>query len=312
MAAPTKAEKYCKANYTISVNEEAREFHFKPKDPERLGTVVSFDTHPTLKEACAYIQEIDIKGDNTKTPPKASEFDFVKEITKKYTVENDGQSWVFTPKDTKIKSVFNVDSAMFSNESEACEWLYNYIQENGEPQPPTRLDVFKEAAKKFPTDKMNHGYIPLYAEKLPEKPKALLEIGCYKGDSIRMWKELFPESKIATLDLFQEYGFPDIDGVQFYKGSQSDGELLELIALDNYDVVIDDGSHGAKDQWLVIDKFLKPRVTVVIEDLHCNFDGKGFWNQGLKESDTILGRIKSGTFPYNHELFLDKIVFIYG
>lgn len=249
MAAPTKAEKYCKANFEIITNEVDREFHFGRKDGEKPGYVVSFETHPTLKEACLHVFNKDQE-------------------------DQDGEKM--------IKTMLGKDLKFF------------------------------EAAKKFPTDKMNHGYIPLYAEKLPEKPKALLEIGCYKGDSIRMWKELFPESKIATLDLFQEYGFPDIDGVQFYKGSQSDGELLELIAFDNYDVVIDDGSHGAKDQWLVINKFLKPGVTVVIEDLHCNFDGKGFWNQGLHESETILGRIKAGTFPYNHEMFLDKIVFIYG
>jgi len=253
MAAPTKAEKYCKANFNIITNETDREFHFERIDSERTGYVVSFETHPTLKDACL--------------------------------------------------DVFNSDQIEDGNKPKLpLEWS----------ERVSKVAMFMEVASKYPTDKINHGYIALYAEHLPENPKSILEIGCYRGDSIRMWREIFPDSKLATLDLFEEYGFPDVERVEFYKGSQSDTELLDVIAANNYDVVIDDGSHGARDQWLVIEKFLKPGSLVIIEDLHCNFDGNGFWNQGLPESETILGRIKSGTFNYNHEMFLDKIVFIYG
>ena len=232
-------------------------------------------------------------------------------IDENFEVTQKGDVFTFTPKEgsefTEIATIEDVE-----DKKTACLLLYDVLKPGAPEEPKDTRVSLMDLAVKHGTDKLAHGYIPFY-EKHIGTPKRLLEIGCYEGASTRMWREYFPPSvEVASLDLFIEKEQPDIDGVQFFKGNQSDVQLLEFLAANDFDVVIDDGSHGAKDQWLVLNTFVKPGTLVIIEDLHCNFDGNGFWNQGLAESETILGKIKSGSFPYKHECYLDKIVFVWG
>jgi hypothetical protein len=104
-----------------------------------------------------------------------------------------------------------------------------------------------ELAKKYSTDKLQHGYIPFYEKYLPKNPKKILEIGVKEGASIRMWREYFPEASIHGLDLFDEFPIPDIQGVTFHKGNQLDYQLLAKLRKEDFDVIIDDGSHNARD-----------------------------------------------------------------
>jgi hypothetical protein len=160
--------------------------------------------------------------------------------------------------------------------------------------------------------------MPFYAKHLPEKPKRILEIGCWKGDSLRMWRQLFPDAWLHTLDLFGENKEPkDIDGLICLKGSQSDHEVLKKTAsLDDslamtgplFDVIIDDGSHNTIDQNTTMNFLLPFAKLYVVEDLQCCTEA--FYRNGFKFEETILGRIKAGNFPHKHELYLDKIVFI--
>jgi len=52
-----------------------------------------------------------------------------------------------------------------------------------------------ELANKYETDKgsLNHNYTEVYPKYLPENPKKMMEIGIWKGSSLRMWNEYYPD-----------------------------------------------------------------------------------------------------------------------
>lgn len=191
----------------------------------------------------------------------------------------------------------------------------------------TRRQIFNKAARKYKTDKADdcekcHGYMNYYADNLPENPASLLEIGCYKGASMRMWRELFPKAELHTLDIFIENEQPkDIEGLICHKGNQSDLNLL--YTLPKFDVIIDDGSHGTRDVDISFNQLFKNNLNeggvYVIEDLHCQtlmgyryVEMRGEYPYFMAYEDTILSKMLCKTFPYKFKLFEEKIAFIYG
>lgn len=134
----------------------------------------------------------------------------------------------------------------------------------------TRLE---ELAKKYGTDKLDHGYMPFYEKYLPINPKRILEIGVKDGASIRMWREWFGKDVyIHGLDLFAEKGFPEEDGLGcntiWHKGDQRDWKILEELRKYDFDVIIDDGSHNSRDQMMTFYGLFNGKQ-YYIEDLHC-------------------------------------------
>ncbi len=135
-----------------------------------------------------------------------------------------------------------------------------------------------ELAKKYGTDKVEHGYIPFYEQFLPKNPKKILEIGVKEGKSIRMWKDYFPDAEVHGLDLFQEFPIPDIKNVIYWAGNQVDFRLLDQLRLEDFDVIIDDGSHNSRDQMMTFFGLFNGKH-YFIEDLHCC--DEEFYRQGL-------------------------------
>lgn len=167
-----------------------------------------------------------------------------------------------------------------------------------------------EISEKYSTDKKEHGYLKYYEWHLPESVNKLLEIGCLRGESMRMWHEFYPEAELHTLDLFEEFKEPDYDWLITHKGNQTDVNLMKQLAKYNFDVIIDDGSHNAQDQIISLEAMNFKYKMYVIEDLHCNEDE--FYRNGMAFEDTILGQIKADKFNYAYRLYDDKIVFIFN
>lgn len=191
----------------------------------------------------------------------------------------------------------------------------------------TRKQLFNEVARKYGTDKADdcercHGYMDYYAKELPENPVRLLEIGCFKGASMRMWRELFPKAELHTLDIFIENEMPtDIEGLICHKGNQNDISLLE--SLPTYDVIIDDGSHNAIDVQTSFDYLFKNKLNeggmYVIEDLHCQaimgyrfIEQRGEYPYFMPYDESILGKMLWDRFGFPFNLYEEKIAFIYG
>ena len=58
-------------------------------------------------------------------------------------------------------------------------------------------------AKKYGTDKHQHGYTKIYYELMKDKrndPISIFEIGIYLGNSIKMWHEFFPSGLVCGID----------------------------------------------------------------------------------------------------------------
>lgn len=171
-----------------------------------------------------------------------------------------------------------------------------------------------ELAAKYGTDKLEHGYIPFYQKHLPKEPKRILEIGVKEGASVRMWADFFPNAEIFGLDLFSdgvgskwklENEFDKNENlrerVKLFMGHQCDYFLLEELRKYNFDVIIDDGSHNARDQIMTFFGLFNGKH-YFIEDLHCNFDDP--YSQGLPElfrAVNIFSDIKRGNKSISFE-----------
>ena len=99
--------------------------------------------------------------------------------------------------------------------------------------------------RKHSTDKVAHGYLPLYERHLPEVVTSVLEIGVLRGSSLRMWAEFFPSAHIYGVDIDPRCRKHETDRIDITICSQNDAEALTRLAerANGFDVVVDDGSH---------------------------------------------------------------------
>jgi hypothetical protein len=86
-----------------------------------------------------------------------------------------------------------------------------------------------------------------YLASLRNRPFTLLELGVWKGASLSMWAENFPQATIVGLDIKLPSNGAWPKNVHVYEGSQADCSLLKAIAEKHaplgFDVIIDDASH---------------------------------------------------------------------
>lgn len=175
------------------------------------------------------------------------------------------------------------------------------------------MATLDELAIKYGSDKssLGHGYMDFYNNVLPEKPESILEIGILQGASMKVWKEKYPEAKLYGLDLFIENPIPDIEDVEWFKGSQSDEDILYVIRNNiRPKIIIEDASHNCIAHWVSLFSLISCCEIYIIEDLHTCTDP--FFRQGLEFHQTVLGAIKTGRFPFRFNLYNDKIVAIYA
>lgn len=134
---------------------------------------------------------------------------------------------------------------------------------------------------KYGTDKASshHDYLKVYDQYLsPRRDDFLtfLELGWWKGESIRMWREYFQQAEIIGLDIEAK---DPIDGVTFVHGSQTDGSLLDRIAPGGIDVIVDDASHlspHTATSFKLLWPHLVPGGLYFIEDLQVSYHPE--WN----------------------------------
>lgn len=126
-------------------------------------------------------------------------------------------------------------------------------------------------------------YFPVYESvlaPLKARPINLLEIGVFRGGSLRMWRKyLHPDSTIVGIDIdpsCDQYNDPE-QQIFVKIGSQEDAAFLQDVVAEfgRFDVVIDDGSHRNGH---IIDSFrylfangLTDNGAYIVEDLHANY-----------------------------------------
>ena len=129
--------------------------------------------------------------------------------------------------------------------------------------------MISEILKKYDTDKnkRNHMYGRVYDSILrPFDRNAKLdiaEIGVLFGESIRAWRECFPNANLMGIDILDnvENKLEDVEYVI--------SDVRRFIPEKKFDIVIDDGSHKINDIMFTVKHFqLKVGGVMIIED--CN------------------------------------------
>ncbi len=112
--------------------------------------------------------------------------------------------------------------------------------------------------------------------KFRDQPINILEIGVLRGGSMRMWEKYFPKANIFGIDIDEECLQYQSDRTKIFIGDQSDVSFLRNIKakIPRIDILIDDGSHRAKDQKITFDEMYyhvsKPGI-YLIEDIELNY-----------------------------------------
>lgn len=152
--------------------------------------------------------------------------------------------------------------------------------------------------KDRPIHKWIH-YFPIYERffaQFVNKSIIFIEIGVYRGGSMRMWRKYFgPYATIIGIDI-EPACSQFADKMTYIEiGDQKDQAFLERV-LEKYgepDIVLDDGSHTQEDIWGAF-QYLYPHIRnngiYFVEDLHtCYWPSYG---GGLGKSDTFIEKSK--------------------
>jgi hypothetical protein len=127
--------------------------------------------------------------------------------------------------------------------------------------------------------KMAH-YLPAYGALLggwQGRDVSFLEIGVYKGGSIRMWRDFFGRSsKLTFLDVDPACKALALPGTVVRIGDQADPDFLNEVGgiRGPFDLIIDDGGHMMNQQitsFSTLWPHLKDGGLYVVEDTHTSF-----------------------------------------
>lgn len=142
-------------------------------------------------------------------------------------------------------------------------------------------------------DKWVH-YFPIYTRHLAQyvgRPVSVLEIGVYRGGSMRMWAHFFgPDVRLFGVDIDPVAVTAAGDAYEVVIADQADREAMRRLAEEHgpFDVIIDDGGHGMQQQIVSIQTLfplLADGGTYLVEDCHTSY-----W------ADYEGGRGREGTF----------------
>ena len=138
-------------------------------------------------------------------------------------------------------------------------------------------ELFKEHTGESILKWSNYGDIyDKHFAKFRDQPINILEIGVLKGGSMRMWEKYFPKANIFGIDIDEECLQYQSDRTKIFIGDQADVSFLRNVKakIPRIDILIDDGSHRAKDQKITFDEMYyhvrKPGV-YLIEDIELNY-----------------------------------------
>lgn len=128
------------------------------------------------------------------------------------------------------------------------------------------------------TPRIKHHYSDVYYDLFKdrrESVKKVLEIGVAEGASLFAWRDFFPNAMIYGGEIEQKRvdNLQGLERIKVFKCNQSRIKDLDNITkeIDNFDLIVDDGSHHTSDQYLTcisIVPQLKEGFIYVIEDVH--------------------------------------------
>lgn len=132
------------------------------------------------------------------------------------------------------------------------------------------------------TDKSSafHNYTKVYADffgAVKNDPLVFLEIGIYKGNSVRLWENYFPNATLHFIDINPSMIEYSSSRAHYHFINQTDWLALHAFAKSvgvEFDIILDDGGHMMTEQIVSLNTFfpfLKRGGLYIIEDLHTSY-----------------------------------------
>ena len=145
-----------------------------------------------------------------------------------------------------------------------------------------------------------------YLKPLRRQRFTLLEVGVYRGASLRMWQAYFPKARIRGLDI--DPATAEL-GLDVTIGSQADDEVLQSLLAPDLKVVIDDGSH-VNELTLATFKYVFPRLQpgaiYVIEDTLCSYEpAHPDWSGMAYNTGLVLENVRADFDAFVSDLLHD-------
>jgi hypothetical protein len=143
--------------------------------------------------------------------------------------------------------------------------------------------------------KMDH-YLDIYDRELAPwmgERVNFLEIGVYKGGSLRMWRDFFaPQSSLTFLDIDPACKALEIEGTDIRIGDQTDVPFLQSVIREKgpFDIIVDDGGHKMDQQitsFRALWNALKDGGLYIVEDTHTSY-WPGFGGGGHKAAGSFI------------------------
>ncbi len=166
-------------------------------------------------------------------------------------------------------------------------------------------------------DKWEH-YLAIYERAMAPyltrgRPIELLEIGVQNGGSLELWhKYLPPGSRIVGIDVDPSVASLSFDtnAIEVYVADATDNDSLDqILGSRNFDIIIDDGSHFAKDIIITFDALFR-RVSAgglyIVEDLHCSYYPSH--QGGFKKPDSPIEWFKNFADAVNYDYITESDV----
>jgi cephalosporin hydroxylase len=157
-----------------------------------------------------------------------------------------------------------------------------------------------------------HHYFDIYTrhfERYRGRPITMLEIGVFRGGSLRMWKEYFhPDSTIVGIDIDKSCQAHEIANQKVFVriGSQADPAFLATVngEFGPFDIILDDGSHKTHHQIVsfgaLFRSALKDDGCYMVEDVHSNY-----WIKHVDSPETFIDLSKQ-MVDMLHEPYFDR------
>jgi Methyltransferase domain len=154
------------------------------------------------------------------------------------------------------------------------------------------------------TDKSSafHNYTRIYSRYFKEcknKPIKFLEIGIYKGDSVRFWEAYFSKAELHFIDITDKHIHYHSSRASYHLIDQTNvRELRRFASVDGpFDIILDDGGHTMHQQissFLALFPHLKSGGLYIIEDLHTSYwkSHGGSGNIEKANEGTTIGYLK--------------------
>jgi hypothetical protein len=161
--------------------------------------------------------------------------------------------------------------------------------------------ILDDLALKTKADKGSnyHNYTEIYAQyfsSLRDQPIKFLEIGIWKGYSVKLWEEYFKNAELHFIDItFQNVEYFSERSKYHLANQESPKDLQNFIQETGgeFDIIVDDGGHTMGQQivsFCTLFPHVKSGGMYIIEDLHTSY-----WRSfgGDRPTGTTIAFLKS-------------------